>query len=90
MNVHADPAATPAHRPLLGRDDVIARAEALLADCREGRGGLLWFHGDAGIGKSRVLAEVAARARAAACCAAAGWEDPGTPSFWVWSQVLRG
>ncbi len=69
---------------------MLARAEALLADCREGRGGLLWLHGDAGIGKSRVLAEVAARAQGCLVLRGAGWEDPGTPSFWVWSQVLRG
>src|SRR6478735_7393939 len=39
---------------LLGRDDVMSRVDALLASCRAGRGGLLWVHGDAGIGKTRV------------------------------------
>ncbi|MET0840374.1 MAG: AAA family ATPase, partial [Marmoricola sp.] len=91
MNAHADPASpTATYRPLLGREDVLARVEALLAGCREGRGGLLWLHGDAGIGKTRLLAEVAARAQDCVVLRGAGWEDPGTPSFWVWSQVLRG
>ncbi|WP_027862964.1 AAA family ATPase [Marmoricola sp. URHB0036] len=76
-------------QPLLGRDDVVARAETLLADCRAGRGRVLWVHGDAGIGKTRVLLEVAARAEGCTVLRGTGWEDPGTPSFWVWSQVLR-
>jgi tetratricopeptide (TPR) repeat protein len=76
-------------QPLLGRDDVLARADALLADCRAGHGGVLWIHGDAGIGKTRVLAEVAARARGCTVLRGTGWEDPGTASFWVWSQVVR-
>ncbi len=76
--------------PLLGRDDVLARVDALLADCRAGHGSLLWIHGDAGIGKTRLLAEVAAGAAGCVVLRGTGWEDPGTPPFWVWSQVLRG
>jgi tetratricopeptide (TPR) repeat protein len=76
--------------PLLGRDDVLARVDALLVSCREGHGGLLWLHGDAGIGKTSVMSEVAARSEGAVVLRGSGWEDPGTPSFWVWSQVLRG
>ena len=87
--MNAPPTRTEAS-PVLGRDDVLARADALLAGCRAGRGGLLWVHGDAGIGKTRVLSEVATRARDAVVLRGTGWEDPGTPSFWVWSQVLRG
>ena len=91
VNADADQGPTRAGgTPVLGRDDVLARADAMLADCREGRGGLLWLHGDAGIGKTRVLGEVAARAEGCLVLRGTGWEDPGTPSFWVWSQVLRG
>jgi len=75
--------------PLLGRHDLLERVDALLAQCRGGRGGLLWLHGDAGIGKTRLLAEVEARAAGALVLRGTGWEDPGTPSFWIWSQVLR-
>ena len=39
---------------------------------------------DAGAGRGR-----GAGASGTWCCAGPGWEDPGTPSFWVWSQVLR-
>lgn len=91
VNADAGQARTQAGRtPVLGRDDVLARADAMLADCREGRGALLWVHGDAGIGKTRVLGEVAVRAEGCLVLRGTGWEDPGTPSFWVWSQVLRG
>ena len=74
---------------LLGRDDLLDRVDALLASVRSGRGGLLWVHGDAGIGKTRLLTEIEARAADALVLRGTGWEDPGTPSFWVWSQVLR-
>lgn len=91
MNTQAGRTSTPVgHSPLLGRGDVLSRVDALLASCRAGRGGLLWVHGDAGIGKTRVLAEVADRAAGCVVLRGTGWEDPGTPSFWVWSQVLRG
>ena len=91
MKPDADQAPTPAaDPPLLGRQDVLARAESMLAGCRDGHGNLLWIHGDAGIGKTRVLSEVAARSRGAVVLRGTGWEDPSTPSFWVWSQVLRG
>ena len=63
-------------QPLLGREDVLARADALLADCRSGHGGVLWIHGDAGIGKTRVLAEVAARADGCTVLRGTGWETP--------------
>jgi hypothetical protein len=75
--------------PLLGRDAVLRRVDRLVADFREGRGSLLWLRGDAGIGKSRLLAEVGRRAEGALVLRAAGWEDPGTPAFWLWTQVLR-
>ncbi len=91
MKSDADQAPPPAaFLPLLGREDVLARAESMLAVCRDGHGGLLWIHGDAGIGKTRVLVEVAARSGGAVVLRGTGWEDPSTPSFWVWSQVLRG
>jgi tetratricopeptide (TPR) repeat protein len=76
--------------PLLGRDDVLARVDSLLASARAGHGSLLWLHGEAGIGKTRVLTEIAARAHGAVVLRGTGWEDPGTPSFWAWSQILRG
>ncbi len=50
--------------PLVGREDEVARVEALLAQVREtGRGAILRVEGEAGVGKSHLTAEIAARAR---------------------------
>ncbi|MFG3440072.1 AAA family ATPase [Nonomuraea sp. NPDC047897] len=50
---------------LTERDDALARLESLLAGCRAGRGGLVSIKGFAGSGKTALLREWAARARAA-------------------------
>ena len=81
---------TQGQLPLLGRDDVLARVDSLMTSARAGNGSLLWLHGEAGIGKTRVLTEIAARSHGAVVLRGTGWEDPGTPSYWVWSQILRG
>ena len=48
--------------------------------------------GEAGIGKTRLLGEAEREAtdRGMRVVRAAGWDDPGVPSFWVWTQVVRG
>lgn len=46
----------PLQSPLLvGRDELLALGERRIADAEAGRGGLLLFAGEAGIGKSRLL-----------------------------------
>jgi tetratricopeptide (TPR) repeat protein len=77
-------------QPLIGRDDVRAQLADALADARGGRGGVVWLAGEAGIGKSRLLDTVAELADGAVVLRGSGWEDPGTPAFWLWTQVLRG
>lgn len=49
-------------RDLAGRGDELARIDAVLADARQGKGGLVLVSGEPGIGKSRLLAEVATTA----------------------------
>jgi class 3 adenylate cyclase len=44
--------------PLIGRDFELQVAKQALGDLREGRGGLLLISGEAGSGKSRLMAEV--------------------------------
>jgi hypothetical protein len=77
--------------PLIGRADARAVIRDALADTVAGRGGVLWLSGEAGIGKTRLLAELATLADAGGgvVLRGAGWEDPGTPAFWLWTQVLR-
>src|SRR5690606_29089281 len=60
------PAAEPAssrgieglHSPLVGRDEELATLERILAELGRGRGQLCAVMGEAGMGKSRLVAEV--------------------------------
>ncbi|MFC0542917.1 ATP-binding protein [Kutzneria chonburiensis] len=72
---------------LVGRDAALAATGAALADAVAGVGGLLLVAGEPGIGKSALLAEQSRRATVRVLHGA-GWE--GAPSFWLWTQVLRG
>ena len=56
-----------------------------------GRGGLHLIVGEAGIGKTRLADEVAARAEADGIAALWGrcWEAEGRPPYWPWVQILR-
>ncbi|HET6167199.1 MAG TPA: AAA family ATPase [Marmoricola sp.] len=77
-------------QPFIGRDEVRDLLVDAWADAGTGRGGLLWVSGEAGIGKTRVLGELGDLAEEATVLRGSGWEDPGTPAFWLWTQVLRG
>lgn len=83
--------ATAAEPLLLGRDAVSARLSERLARAARGAGGLVWVSGEAGIGKTRILDEARRIADGLGfrVLHGAGWEDPGTPPFWMWVQVLR-
>jgi DNA-binding CsgD family transcriptional regulator len=54
--------ATIADQPLLERDDEVAQLQALLDAARAGQGRFVAIEGPAGIGKSRLIAEVRRRA----------------------------
>ena len=60
-------------------------------DALAGAGQLLLISGEAGIGKTAVLAALVdeAGSRMRWCCAAICWEGDGVPPYWPWSQVLR-
>ncbi len=47
-------------RPMLGRDDVLAELRRALQDATEGRGRVVGVTGEAGLGKSRLIAELLA------------------------------
>ena len=81
----------PAHQLLYGREAIWARLRAHLTAARAGTGRLVWLSGEAGIGKTRLLSELdrEATSEGATVLHGSGWEDPGTPPFWVWTQVLR-
>jgi DNA-binding CsgD family transcriptional regulator/tetratricopeptide (TPR) repeat protein len=50
--------------PLVGRDDEMAIIASLLREARQGSGKTLIVSGEGGVGKTRILAEAGARARA--------------------------
>ncbi len=62
---------------IVGRDELLELADRRLAAAREGRGELLFLAGEAGIGKSRLLASIESRAAAAGFRVARGGTYPG-------------
>ncbi|MFF4300995.1 AAA family ATPase [Streptomyces sp. NPDC001601] len=58
--------------PLIGRDDELDRLAAVLERARNGSGQAVLIAGDAGVGKTRLLDEVAARAAAAGAVVVTG------------------
>lgn len=57
----------------------------------DSHGGLVLVTGEAGIGKSTLVAELAAEAdrRGARVLSGSCWEGDGAPGYWPWVQVIR-
>ncbi|MDX6646694.1 MAG: hypothetical protein QOK40_2421 [Miltoncostaeaceae bacterium] len=87
----AGPSARPAGEPaLVGRERELGMLLAAWFAARDGRGGVALVTGEAGIGKSRLAAELAARAEASGGVAVVGaaLELDGGPPFAPWSEAL--
>jgi eukaryotic-like serine/threonine-protein kinase len=89
--------AASAHRPeprrgvLVGREAELASLLGGLENAVAGRGRAFLLVGEPGIGKSRLLDEVsaAARARGARVLVGRCWEAGGAPPYWPWVQSVR-
>ncbi|HEY3285568.1 MAG TPA: AAA family ATPase [Gemmatimonadaceae bacterium] len=67
---------TATSAPFIGRHDLLARAQDILALARGGEATVQWFVGPPGIGKSRLLREMSRAARMAGWCVVAGGARP--------------
>jgi class 3 adenylate cyclase len=92
----SEAAVGPSSRPdreLVGRSAEGEQFDAWLADCAERRRGGAWLiEGEAGIGKSALLAELARRADARAVTVLRGEGDAveSATAYYAWRGVLRG
>lgn len=75
---------------LVGRSRELQTLVAALTGLRRGHGGVVLLVGEAGIGKTRLAAELAGQALAAGV--PTGWgrspEGEAAPAYWPWRQVL--
>jgi hypothetical protein len=78
-------------RPFVGRARELADLAFALDDAASGRGSLVLVTGEPGIGKTRLMSELAQLAAQRGVRVVAGrcWEEGGAPPYWPWIQVLR-
>ena len=78
--------------PLAGREQDLAPLDQALAGAEEGTPSYAVLTGEPGIGKTRLAAEVALRARDRGARVLVGRcsQDDGAPPLWPWRAVLEG
>jgi hypothetical protein len=85
--------ATPAvaARPFVGRLHEVAELASALEEAASGRGSLVLVSGEPGIGKTRLMGELARVGAQRGVRVATGrcWEEGGAPPYWPWLQVIR-
>jgi predicted ATPase len=75
---------------LIGRASTTNLLKQALADAVAGRPRLVLLAGEAGIGKTALLDELARQARSEATVAwGPCWEGDGVPGFWPWRNVVN-
>jgi len=84
-------ASAPRGSRYVGRAGELARLDALVDDVAAGRRRVLLVGGEAGIGKTRTVSELAERARARGARVLWGRcpEAEGAPDFWPFVQMVR-
>jgi DNA-binding SARP family transcriptional activator len=86
-----DAAVAPTPDVIVGRRHELSVLASALDEALDGRGRVFLIAGEAGIGKSRLLDELAqnARERGARVLWGRCWEAGGAPAYWPWVQSLR-
>ena len=82
--------AAPGRTSFVGRAGVLDTLGGLLEEARVGAGSAALLYGEAGIGKTRTLEEIAQRAAAGGFLVAWGHctELDGVPPYWPWRGVF--
>jgi DNA-binding SARP family transcriptional activator/tetratricopeptide (TPR) repeat protein len=82
----------PAAGPFVGRERELGELSQAHDEAIAGRGRLVLLQGEPAIGKTRLLDELARRARRAGVRVLWGrcWEEGGAPAYWPWVQAIRG
>jgi hypothetical protein len=78
-------------RLFVGRDQELADLGSALEEAASGRGSLVLVTGEPGIGKTRLMSELARAAAERGGRVATGrcWEEGGAPPYWPWVQIVR-
>ena len=86
---HAAP--PPAASDFVGRGQALSIVEERVVAAMGGRGGVCFVYGEAGIGKTRFLLELAAGVSTHGVLVLRGEsiDAEGAPAFWPWLQILR-
>src|SRR5438045_1982560 len=79
-------------RPLVGREEVLGELLDVLESVRQGRMATIFLSGDAGVGKTRLVQELVARAEGtgATVVLGAATDIAESPPFWPVVSALRG
>ena len=87
----ANPLGRLAQGQFVGRRDELERLRALLDGALSGRGALALVAGEPGIGKTRLVEELAAYGglRGARVLWGRCYEGDGAPAYWPWVQIVR-
>ncbi|GID29265.1 tetratricopeptide repeat protein [Paractinoplanes brasiliensis] len=85
------PLPVPASGPLVGRAIEMARLRALVDEVGAGRGQVVWLHGEAGIGKTRLAGEMCQVAETVGFTAYSGScrSHQTSSSYLVWHSIWR-